>query len=124
MNPREGAQSVQEYRASVEAGGRQRSMVIKPTERGDYNFCARWCFSAAPVYASFDGTNWVREGQYGGVKVVEYTEEDECFYYIKPYPYGSKNPGILRPEELPLKQDLQSRLERFKKAKANEGNKA
>lgn len=34
-----------------------------PTESGDYNILVECCFSAAPIYASFDGTHWV--GQMG-----------------------------------------------------------
>jgi len=92
-------------------------MTVKPTVRGDYNIWVRWCFSAMPLYRSFNGTDWVRGGEHGGVEVINYTDDDEVFWIDYPYPYGSENPEVLLPEDLPLKMDLMSRLERFKKDK-------
>ena len=116
MGDRENALTVQEYRRLQEKHG-VFSMATKPARRGDYCVAFRWVMSAMPIYRSFNGENWVRRNRDGKLENLTYTEEDEGFYWARPEEYGSCNPEVLLPDELPLKHDLQSRLERYKASK-------
>ena len=116
MGDRENALTVQEFRRLQELHG-YNSLATKPPKRGDYNVMFRWVFSAAPIYRSFNGENWVSRHD-GVLRFSTYDEESEGFYnprYCSEY--GSHNPEVLLSDELPLKYDLQSRLERYKKSK-------
>lgn len=77
-------------------------MTEKPTERGDYNILVPGVFSIMPMYASFDGQDWV-DGDLEG-----------CFYFDKPEPFGSQNCEHAEPE---VDNSLAGRLERYKESK-------
>lgn len=78
-------------------------MSEKPTERGDYCYMCIHFASAMPMYASFDGENW-----------LDSTFED-CYYIDEHvYPFGSEN---LRHAEPEVDNSLTGRLERYKASK-------
>ena len=80
---------------------------VKPSVKGDYNYWGYGWSSVAPCFAAFDGENWV-DGP------VESTS-DFWIYTDKPEPFGHYNPEIKREPE--PKNDLVSRLERYKASK-------